>query len=176
MKKTRITELVLMALLVAILCVSAMITIPVPFSPVPYTAQTLVIALTGMLLTPTEGCTVVIVYILLGVCGLPVFAGLGTGPGAILGPTGGYILSWLITVPVISLLKGRRYIMVRYCMAAVAGMSVSYVIGSLYVMWQTKISPVAALVTGVVPYIVPDLIKVILAAVIVRSIGKAVGR
>ncbi len=176
MKNTRITELVLIALLVAILCVSAMITIPVPFSPVPYTAQTLVIALTGMLLTPAQGCTVVIVYILVGVCGLPVFAGLGTGPGAILGPTGGYILSWLITVPVISLLKGRRYVMVRYCMAAVAGLSVSYVMGSLYVMWQTGISPAAALMTGVVPYIVPDLIKVILAAVIARSVGKAVGR
>ena len=176
MKNTRITELVLIALLVAILCVSAMITIPVPFSPVPYTAQTLVIALTGMLLTPAQGCTVVIVYILVGVCGLPVFAGLGTGPGAILGPTGGYILSWLITVPVISLLKGRRYVMVRYCMAAVAGLSVSYVMGSLYVMWQTQISPAAALMTGVVPYIVPDLIKLILAAVIARSVGKAVGR
>ena len=72
-----------MALLTALICVSAYIVIPLPFTPASLTAQTLVVNLIALLLTPRQAAFTMVVYILLGLTGLPVFSGGMGGPEAV---------------------------------------------------------------------------------------------
>ena len=79
-------ELTKMALLTALICVSAYIVIPLPFSPASLTAQTLVVNLIALLLTPRQAAFTIVVYMLLGLSGLPVFSGGVGGPGKLFWP------------------------------------------------------------------------------------------
>lgn len=92
-------QLTKIALCVALLCVSSYIAIPLPFTSVVLTAQTLVINVVALILTPVQSACAVGLYILLGICGLPVFAGGTAGIGRIIGPTGGFIVGFLVAAP-----------------------------------------------------------------------------
>ena len=83
------------ALLTALIAVSSYIVIPLPFSPVPVTGQTLAIMLCALLLTPKQATFTLITYSFIGLSGVPVFAGGAAGPGVILGPTGGFIIGFI---------------------------------------------------------------------------------
>ena len=87
---------------IALLCVSSYISIPIPFSPAPITAQTVIINLIAIILLPKEAFFAVLGYILLGICGLPVFSGGQSGIGKILGPSGGYIIGYLVAAVLMS--------------------------------------------------------------------------
>ena len=80
-----------MGLMAALLCVSSYIVIPLPFTAVSITAQTMVVNLIGMILGPADTAAVFLVWILLGAAGAPVFSGGSGGVGSLLGPGGGYI-------------------------------------------------------------------------------------
>ena len=108
-QKLNTMELTKMALLTALICVSAYIVIPLPFTPASLTAQTLVVNLIALLLTPRQAAFTMVVYILLGLTGLPVLSGAMGGPGKLFGPTGGYIMSWIPAVILMSWLKGKHY-------------------------------------------------------------------
>ena len=132
-QKFNTVELTKMALLTALICVSAYIVIPLPFTPASLTAQTLVVNLIALLLTPRQAAFTMVVYILLGLTGLPVFSGGMGGPGKLFGPTGGYIMSWIPAVMLMSWLKGKYYSFKRYCLVTIlVGMPVIYLIGSAY--------------------------------------------
>src|SRR5215216_5325541 len=91
-----VTVMARAALMAAVTAVAAQITIPLPFSPVPFTLQVLAVILSGLLLGPRHGALAQAIYILVGAVGAPVFAGFSGGLGVILGPTGGYIVSYPI--------------------------------------------------------------------------------
>ena len=105
MEARRLTK---MALLTALLCISAYISFPLPFSPAMVTALTLVATLTGLLLQPKDAFIVFVVYVLLGAVGLPVFVGGTACLGKLLGPTGGFIFSWPIAYTLLSVFKGPK--------------------------------------------------------------------
>lgn len=164
-------ELTKMALLTALICVSSYIIIPFPFSPAGLTAQTLVVNLTALLLTPGQAALTITAYILLGLAGLPVYAGGAGGPGSLFGPTGGYIMSWPLAAALISRLKGRRYSFKRYCMASIlGGMSVIYLLGSAYMKLVTGMNWESTLTAAVIPFIPLDLLKCVAAALIAKRI------
>ncbi len=114
MEARRLTK---MALLTALLCISAYISFPLPFSPAMVTALTLVATLTGLLLQPKDAFIVFIIYVLLGAVGLPVFVGGTAGLGKLLGPTGGFIFSWPIAYTLLSVFKGSKKELFLLCMA-----------------------------------------------------------
>src|SRR3989344_8141363 len=93
--------LVFAALFAALLAAVAPFKIPLGFTPVPITLQTLVVLLSGAMLGPYYGALAMILYVVVGALGLPVFAGGGSGIGAVLGPTGGYLISYFIAAFVI---------------------------------------------------------------------------
>ena len=131
-----VQDLTKMALLTALISVSAYINIPLPFSPVTITAQTLVVNMIALLLTPRQAGFCILVYSLLGLVGLPVFSGGVGGPGKLFGPSGGYIFSWLPAVMLMSALKGRNYHFIRYCAVTIfVGMPVIYSIGTVYMKY-----------------------------------------
>src|SRR3989344_147601 len=94
MEKTKLKGMIFAALFAALTGAVAWFKIPLPFTPVPITLQTLVVLLSGAMLGPYYGALSMILYIIVGSLGLPVFAGGSSGIGALLGPTGGYLFSY----------------------------------------------------------------------------------
>ena len=92
-----VREMVKMALLMAMNCVSAYVIIPLPFSLSPISLQTVFVNLLGFLLTPRQVLITMCAYLLMGLAGLPVFTGGTAGPGKLFGPTGGYIFGFMLT-------------------------------------------------------------------------------
>ncbi|HKZ80950.1 MAG TPA: biotin transporter BioY [Pyrinomonadaceae bacterium] len=142
-----------------------------PIGPVPVTAQTLVVLLTGALLGSRLGAAAMIVYLVEGASGLPFFAGGTGGIGHLLGPTGGY----LVAFPAAAFITGafaengwdKRFL------TAVAAMAVGSVVimlsGWIWLAISTNTSAAIAFQLGVGPFIIGDLIKILLAAAALPS-------
>lgn len=172
-----ITELTKMALLTALISVSAYISIPLPFTPASLTAQTLVVNLIALLLTPRQAGFTIVAYILLGLVGLPVFSGGMGGPAKLFGPTGGYIMSWLIAVVLISWLKGRQYNFKRYCLVTIlVGEPIILTIGSIYMKFITGMDWAAIMASAVLPFIPLDVFKCIAASAIVKPVQASLSK
>lgn len=101
-------EMTKMALMVAMNCVSAYIIIPLPFSMSPIALQTLIVNLTGYVLNTKQAFMTMLVYILVGLAGVPVFTGGTAGPGKLFGPTGGYIIGFLFTAVFLAATRGEK--------------------------------------------------------------------
>ncbi|MBI2656788.1 biotin transporter BioY [Candidatus Woesearchaeota archaeon] len=121
MEKSKLKGMVFAALFAALTAAVAWFKIPLPFTPVPITLQTLMVLLSGAMLGPYYGALSMIIYLILGAIGLPVFAGGSSGVGALLGPTGGYLFSYPVAAFVIGymLQKKRLNAFVRYFSFAV---------------------------------------------------------
>ncbi len=163
MNKTR--DLTKMALLTALMCVSAYISIPVPFLPAPITALTFMGCLTAFLLSPKQTFIVMVTYVLLGAIGLPVYANGKAGFGILFGPTGGYIWSWIIAYPLLSCYKGSVPSFVGYTIKAIViTMPIIYIMGVSGLVLFANLPWDKAIMGGAVPFLVGDAIKCALAA------------
>lgn len=172
-------DMALVALMTALMAICSWISIP---TTVPFTLQTLGVFLACALLGGKRGSLAVFVYLLLGALGLPVFAGFSGGAGALLGSTGGYILGFLLQALVMwgmETVWGRdRWWKLAFSM--LLGLIVCYAAGTLWfmVVYARTTGPVGLVtVLGwcVIPFVVPDLIKMALAILLQRRIGKYVG-
>lgn len=155
------------SLMAALISVSGYIIIPLPFSPVPITAQSLAVMVTGSLLSPVHSMAALSLYVLLGLIGLPVFAGGASGVGVLLGPTGGYLVGFVLGAVVISVLKGRKPFLYRYAFANLTGgVVVVYALGVLRLAQVTGMTLGSAFMVGAMPFLVGDVVKVFVASVI----------
>ncbi len=155
-------DLATTAVMTAIFCVLCPVSIPI--GPVPVSLTTFVIFL-GLYILGCKRCTVsVLIYILLGASGLPVFSGFQGGIAKLTGPTGGYILGFIPMVIVAGLIIDKIKNRPALCLAiTVLSSWIVYIPGSLWLSYSTGISFGAAMLTGVVPFIVFDIIKAFLA-------------
>ncbi len=157
------------ALMAAVTAVAAQISIPLPFSPVPFTLQVLAVILSGLLLGPRHGALAQVVYVLVGAVGVPVFAQFSGGLGVVLGPTGGYILSYPLAAAIAGLAAHaaadatRRRALWASFVWGCAGLAIIYALGATWLAVITRLPSAAALVQGVLPFVPFDLIKVALA-------------
>ena len=162
-----------MALCVAFCCVAAYISIPLPFTTAMITALTLAMNLTAFILKPRETFVVLCVYTLLGCIGLPVFVGGTSGLGKLLGPTGGFIIAFVIAYPIVSWLKGTGNSFKRFMSAAVfVGIPITYIGGLTSMMLLMDVSLWQALVMAVFPFIPGDVLKAALAAFLGVKLNK----
>lgn len=165
MNQTNTKKLTIVALFAALISVSSYLSIPLPFSPVPLTLQTFVIMLTGLILAPADAAMSVGVFLLLGAIGLPVYSGGASGFGTLFGATGGYLFGFLAGAVVTSLLKGKEISFVRMLIAtAVGGVIVVYAIGVPWLANFTGMDLAKAFTVGAVPFLIGDVIKVVVAA------------
>ena len=186
----RRTELAIPIRVAAVLFVTALtaaaaqVSIPLPFTPVPFTLQPMIVLLGGAALGARLGMVSQALYLLAGLAGLPVFAAstvLPPGIGRLLGPTGGYLLSYPIAAFVAGWLAERTFDR-RYITSLVAmscGLAIIFTCG---VLWLAAFAqPVAvglpaALRTGLYPFLPADIIKVALASAILPTAWKLIGR
>lgn len=170
-------EIALVGLAVAIITVCAWTTLPV--LTVPFTLQTLGVALIGGVLGWKRGLASVAVYILLGLIGVPVFAGFKAGVGALLNVTGGYIIGFFFLALVPALFKfipvqnkwGRAGVF--YAGAAV-GMAICYLFGTVWFVYLAKCTFYHALAVCVLPYLLPDAVKFVVSSLLTVRLEKVV--
>lgn len=166
-------EMTKMALMVAMNCVSAYIIIPLPFSLSPLALQTLIVNLTGYVLNAKQAFMTMLVYLLVGLAGVPVFTGGSAGPGKLFGPTGGYIIGFLFTAVFLSYFKGEKYNFKRYALlGCVIGIPLIYVFGVVQLKLITGMGWDKAIMTGALPFIPLDIVKCLAAAVIAGPINR----
>ncbi len=154
---------------------SAQIKVFIPFSPVPVTGQTFAVLILGALLGARRGALAMLAYLGEGALGLGVFAA-GIGPATIIGPTGGYLAGFVAAAYLVGNLaeKGWDKRVVTTVAAMVLGNIVIHVFGFAWLMILTDVR--TALLAGVCPFIVGDILKVLLAAVVLPGAWKLLGR
>ena len=175
-KRDGTRDMVKMALLMAMNCVSAYVIIPLPFSLSPISLQTVFVNLLGFLLTPRQVVIAMSAYLLMGLAGIPVFTGGASGPGKLFGPTGGYIIGFMAAAFVISWLRGNNYGFKRCAfLGVVVGIPVIYLFGVAQLNLLTGIGWEKAIITGALPFIPMDIVKCVAAAYITAPVQRAIG-
>ena len=163
----------------ALTAAAAQVSVPLPFTPVPFTLQPMVVLLGGAVLGSRLGMASQVLYLLAGIAGLPVFAAsplLPQGLARLLGPTGGYLISYPIAAFVAGALAergfDRRYLTSVLAMAA--GLLVVFTGG---VAWlATSVGVERALQAGLLPFIPADILKIFIAAAIMPAVWRVVGK
>lgn len=170
-----IRQMTYIAIFTAVIIITGFIQIPLPFSPVPITLQTMAVILTGLLLNKKEAAMSMIVFVLLGAIGLPVFAGGKGGLDVIVGPTGGYIISWIFAAWLIAMFKGKVFNWVRFgAVSMIFGIALVYVIGVPWLAFSTGMDLQKAFAVGAAPFIIGDLFKWVLALMVASATFKHV--
>jgi len=177
----RVASVVLIAALTA---AAAQVSIPLPFTPVPFTLQPMVVLLGGAALGSRLGMCAQVLYLLAGIAGLPVFAAsavLPQGALRLLGPTGGYLMSYPFAAFLTGLLAerglDRRYLTSVVAMAA--GLAVVFTFGVLWLAWFARPAAASldqALRTGLYPFIPADVVKIFAAAAVMPALWKLTGK
>ena len=166
------------ALMAAVTAVAAQISVPL-FS-VPFTLQVLAVILSGHLLGPRYGALSQAIYVLVGAVGVPVFAHFSGGLAVVLGPTGGYLVSYPVAAAVAGLAAHaardatRRRALWTSFLWGCAGLAVIYAIGATWLSVVTDLPLAVALAQGVLIFVPFDLIKVALAALVAVAAAPAI--
>lgn len=161
-----------------IVALSAQVIVPVAFSPVPITLQPLAVLAVGGLLGGPAGLGVLLLYIALGVLGLPVFAGGGSGMLRLMGPTGGYLLAFPVAAgftgalvsPVLAAGAIKASAVLRVLLVCALGMAIIH-IGGVAQLAILGGDTSLALRVGLIPFLTGDLLKVGLAAALILAAG-----
>src|SRR5215217_4019114 len=166
------------ALMAAVTAVAAQIAIPI--FPVPFTLQVFAVVLSGFLLGPRYGALAQVIYLLVGAIGVPVFAEFRGGLGVLLGPTGGYLLSYPIAAAIAGLAASAarrasrgRALTVSFLWGCV-GLAVIYAGGAGWLSVVTDLPLAVAVAQGVLIFVPFDLIKVVLAALVAVAAAPAI--
>ncbi len=176
-KRISARDIARMALFVAILAVCSWITIPLP--GVPVTMQVFGVFLTLSVLGGQQGTICVFLYILLGAVGVPVFSNFGAGIGVLLGTTGGYLvgfipmamLYWLLTTVIKREHPAIRIGIMILCLAVCYAFGTAW-FALVYTQKMGAIGVGTVLLKCVVPFIIPDIVKILLSLRIATLVRK----
>lgn len=162
--KFSVKQLALIGLMTAVICVLGPLALHIPISPVPISLGTLAIYFVVSVLGMKLGTISVLVYILLGLAGVPVFASFTAGPAKLFGPTGGYIIGYIFMALICGFFVDRfNQKLPLYLLGMILGTIVCYFFGTVWLAYQMELTFYKALWAGVIPYIPGDLVKLIIA-------------
>ncbi|MDT0122694.1 biotin transporter BioY [Paenibacillus sp. RRE4] len=173
--KLSLRGIVFSALMAAILVIFGYISIPLGFSPVPITLQTLAVMLAGGLLGPLYGFLSIALVVVLTGLGFPLLHGTG-GLGVLLGPTGGYVVMWPFAALLMGLLlskvqiRGFKGFLFAFIIIELFGSLLNYVTGVPWLAYRFSMSLSDAMIQGFYPYIIGDLVKAIFATIIIAPV------
>ena len=175
-KKTnsKITDMVYIGLSAAIIAVCSWISIPLT---VPITLQTMGVVLISGLFGAKRGTLSTLLYILIGAIGVPVFSGFKSGFGVLIGSTGGYIIGFVFTALIVGIVSDKTNKLWALILSMVVGILVCYAFGTAwFAVVYAKTNEPASLATilgwCVIPFLIPDAIKIALAAVLTNRLKK----
>lgn len=175
----KLKQLVLTGLFAAFTAVCAIITIPLPVTLVPINLALLAVFLTGALLPKGAALGAQAVYLLLGLVGVPVFAGFAAGPGTLMGPTGGYLIAYPVMAFLIALVKEKskgHFSRIFTIAAMVAALVICYLLGTSWYAVVTGRTFAESLALAVLPFILPDTVKLAVAYLASVALEKPLAR
>lgn len=157
--------------------IGARLSVPLPGTPIPFTLQPVAVLLSGLLLGGALGASSQLAYLAIGAAGLPVFA-LGGGLAYLGGPTGGYLLAFPLAAGIAGVIAGNDRGVARVVAGGIAGLFVIHLSGAAWLSLQPWFigGSVAAFELSFLPFLVGDLLKVALVALVVLGAGSRVRR
>ncbi len=175
---TKTKEFTLIGLMAALTCIAGPLSLPLPFSPVPISLTNLAIYFSVYILGMKRGTISYLVYLLLGLVGLPVFSAFTSGPAKLFGPTGGYLIGFIFIALISGYCVDRwngRFVASFLGMAA--GTAVCYLFGTVWLAYQMTLGASAsqssfvqalpaAFAAGVLPFIIGDLAKMVITLLV----------
>lgn len=154
----------LIALMAAVTCILGPLSLAIPISPVPISFTNLAVYFTIYVLGTKKGTISYLIYLLLGLVGLPVFSGFSGGAGKLFGPTGGYLIGFIFMALICGIFiekwPAKLYL---HFIGMILGTAVCYLFGTIWLAFQANMDFSAALAAGVIPFIPGDLVKIIIA-------------
>lgn len=164
-------RIVLAALFAALMAVCSQIQIPLPM--VPINLALFAAHLCGALLGAKWGALSISAYVLLGLVGAPVYAGFASGPAALFGKTGGYILGYILSAFLVGLLSRRiGFTFKGLCLSMLVGVVACYAFGTVWFMAVTGLNLMTSLAYCVIPFLPGDAVKIALAALLALRLKK----
>lgn len=166
----KIRNLTYIGLVTALIAVISVWQIPIPFSGVALTFQTFAVSLSGYMLKGWRGVLCVLLYIVLGAVGLPVFSGFQGGAFVLLGPSGGFIFGFLPLALLCGIKKARKpFISLAL---GLLGLILCHLFGVIQLCLVTKSAPLTAFLASSLPFIPKDILSLLGAYLISRMLGK----
>lgn len=167
----KIKDIAIISVAAAMICVVSPVSIPI--GDIPISLATFIIYLIAAIIGPKKGTISAFVYILVGIIGVPVFSNYRAGISVIVGVTGGYIVGYiplaLLTGIFIYKCKGKIWM---YPIGMILGTIVCYFIGTIWYMFNTHNNLMGSLLVCVVPFLLFDLIKIVLSSVLAYLMNK----
>lgn len=162
---TRFTtfQIALVALMTAVTCIMGPLSIPIPISPVPISLTNLAIYFITCILGWKLGTLSYILYLCIGLAGLPVFSSFSSGFGKLFGPTGGYLIGFIFLAILSGICFEQTNNKIWQFLGLILGTAVCYLFGTGWLCYQADLTFYQGLWAGVIPYIPGDLVKIILA-------------
>ncbi len=174
-EQTSVRPMIYASMFAAMTAIGAFIRVPIPASPVPITLQVFFVLLAGLLLGSKWAGMSMIVYVMLGIIGFPVFSGGLSGIGVILGPTGGYLIGFIAGAFVTGLVTetfGRSTLAAIGAM--IAGIAAIYLLGVAQLSVVAGLSVPQSVVIGVLPFLIGDSVKLVAALIVSRLTGPVI--
>lgn len=173
MKQENTRSLTMIAVMTAIIAIAAPFSIPIPISPVPISLTVLTAFMAAYLLGWKKGCIAYLIYLLLGLVGVPVFSNFTAGPAKLLGPTGGYLIGFIFMILISGFFfeKFQRKLLPSI-LGMVLGLAVTYLFGTVWLAYQAQMDFVSALWAGVIPYLPADAIKIAIVLTVCPMLHK----
>ena len=170
-KKLTTYQLTLTAVMAAVICVLGPISIAIPVSPVPISLASMAVYLAVTVLGMKLGTLSCLIYLLLGLVGIPVFAGGSAGAAKLFGPTGGYLIGYLFLALIAGAFVGRfaenKWKNIAFAaLGMILGTIVLYALGTAWLAYSAGMDFQAALWAGVIPFIPCDLVKMVIAVLL----------
>ena len=168
-KKLTIYQITFMALMAAVTCILGPLSVPI--GQVPISLTNLVIDFTVYVLGAWAGTGSYCIYLILGAVGLPIFSGFAGGLGKLLGPTGGYLVGFIFMALIGGLVIELAHRNIWLTMIGwVVGTAVAYLFGTIWFVYLLKCSVAYALTVCVFPFIVFDIIKIVIATLLGKTV------
>ncbi|MDD3031486.1 MAG: biotin transporter BioY [Atribacterota bacterium] len=164
--KINIHNMTVISMFSALTVIGAFLSIP--FSPVPISLQSLFVLLSGMVLGSKNGAISQLLYIFLGAIGLPVFSGFKGGLGILFGPTGGFLFGFVVSSYIVGKIieNYRKINILYYFITGLLGALIYYLIGIPQLSLITQIGIKESIMVGVMPFLIGDILKVLIASII----------
>lgn len=164
-KVLSVQNIAMVGVMTALMCVFGPLSVPI--GPVPISLTNLVIYFAVIILGWKLGTISYLIYLFIGLVGVPVFSGFSGGAGKLFGPTGGYLIGFIPMAILVGIfVKKQKNAVIFYTIGMIVGTLVTYALGTAWLAYQLKLSFGAALQAGVIPFIPGDAIKIVVAALI----------
>lgn len=173
--KSTIYQLTTCAIMTALMCILGPMSIPI--GPIPVSFTNFVIFLAVCLLGTKGAAISYLIYLLLGAVGLPVFSGYAGGLAKLAGPTGGYLIGYILLIPICGIIMKKSHFGTIITMIGMgAGMAIAYLFGTVWFVMQMQCSLWYALTVCVFPFILVDIVKILVAVGLGKSIRLALSK